>query len=330
VRPNGRRVWRSAHLFVSDPALVLCGDYVAMEVIAPFIRRWQSDAVVERWFFIRYGDHIRLRVFGDERQLDHRLVPALEAWIQASNTEVFVASRVRPDTKRAENLEPGDGSFRVVRVEWVPYTPEEERYGGPQGVALAEEIFHRSSDFALRELAGVAVADTSARLGKGLVAIIVASHVFFHSRAAIADFAAAYSDGYIQAIARNQDERTHRLSRMSVGFDAQAEEVSAYVEEIWNRLNDDESLSASIDLFQRELCGFRGRLRRLCSRGKISVSGKSSAEFGVALARIVPSYIHMTSNRLGISTAQEAYLSHILYRALQLANPIRRSEPSEA
>jgi len=103
--------WLYAHLYTGTAT----ADALLREMVAPLVR----DA--DRWFFIRYADpdwHIRLRIHGDPAQL----LGALHA---AAATE----------------LERG----RLVRMTLDTYEREQERYGGPEGVALCEQVFHADS-----------------------------------------------------------------------------------------------------------------------------------------------------------------------------------------
>ena len=91
-------------------------------------------ASIDRWFFLRYlapGDprpHLRLRVHGpagrpgSTRRLEAALAPLRER---------------------------GD----VVAVEAGPYFPETARYGGPEGLAVAEAVFQADSELVLALLA---------------------------------------------------------------------------------------------------------------------------------------------------------------------------------
>ena len=61
----------------------------------------------------------------------------------------------------------------VVRSTRECYEPEVERYGGPWGLTLAEELFHRQSETALALLEKIAPGTRPQRLGKGLLAMLV-------------------------------------------------------------------------------------------------------------------------------------------------------------
>lgn len=58
----------------------------------------------------------------------------------------------------------------MARATRERYEPEVERHGGPWGVALAEELFHRQSETALALLGKIEPGTRPQRLGKGLLA----------------------------------------------------------------------------------------------------------------------------------------------------------------
>jgi len=101
-------------------------DRLLADSIAPLMQQLREEGLVRSWFFIRYSDpdfHLRVRLAGDpevlwgevRRRLSASFAPLLEkGWM----------SRVQIDT----------------------YVRELERYGGPRGIKLAEEIFCADSD----------------------------------------------------------------------------------------------------------------------------------------------------------------------------------------
>ncbi|MFJ6623210.1 lantibiotic dehydratase [Kitasatospora sp. NPDC091335] len=87
---------------------------------------------VDRWFFIRYRDpapHLRLRFHGTPPALAAGLLPILHDWAH--------------DLRRA-------GLAADLRLDG--YTPETDRYGGPDALAHAERVFHADSLVALAAL----------------------------------------------------------------------------------------------------------------------------------------------------------------------------------
>ncbi|MEO8699984.1 MAG: lantibiotic dehydratase [Kofleriaceae bacterium] len=103
-------------------------DHV-LRSVAPAIEELRAAGAFDRWFFIRYSDpawHLRLRFHGAPERLLGEVVPALE---------------------RATRALLADG--RIYRSELGTYDRELERYGGADGIALAEELFSIDSDAVL-------------------------------------------------------------------------------------------------------------------------------------------------------------------------------------
>ena len=125
--PGGE--WLYAKLYTGTAT----ADALLREMVAPLV----ADA--EQWFFLRYGDpdwHVRLRIHGDPVTL----LPALHAAAQA-------------EAERG----------RLWRMTLDTYEREQERYGGPAGVALCEELFHADS-VAVLELLALTPGDAGADL----------------------------------------------------------------------------------------------------------------------------------------------------------------------
>ncbi|MDB1086179.1 lantibiotic dehydratase [Streptomyces sp. ACA25] len=99
------------------------------EVLAP------ATEHIHRWFWLRYhtpalGDHLRIRVHGAPEALAAHVLPLLATWCT---------------TLAAEHLAGG--------MVLEPYAPETERYGGPDAIGAAEDVFAADSAFAARCLA---------------------------------------------------------------------------------------------------------------------------------------------------------------------------------
>jgi thiopeptide-type bacteriocin biosynthesis protein len=104
-------------------------DGLLREVVAPVAREALAQGAADNWFFIRYGDpewHLRLRFHGKPEELGGWLLPRLHAEL---------GSRL------------ADG--RLWKLQLDTYEREVERYGGPEGMLLAESIFAADSDAVL-------------------------------------------------------------------------------------------------------------------------------------------------------------------------------------
>jgi thiopeptide-type bacteriocin biosynthesis protein len=110
-------------------AKLYCGqamaDRVLREVVQPVVENAQRSRAAESWFFIRFGDpdwHVRVRFHGDPARLQGEVLPALEC-------------------AAAPFMEDG----RIWRLQLDTYEREIERYGGAEGIRIAEQIFHVDS-----------------------------------------------------------------------------------------------------------------------------------------------------------------------------------------
>jgi lantibiotic biosynthesis protein len=127
-------------------------DLLLREVVAPVVREALGSGVADAWFFIRYSDpdwHLRVRFHGDPRELHASILPALGA----------AAAPLLDDR-------------RMWKLQLDTYEREVERYGGPEGIALTERLFHADSA-AILELLELLEGDEGAdvRWRLGLVGI---------------------------------------------------------------------------------------------------------------------------------------------------------------
>lgn len=112
-----------AYLRIDCPNIIqeeLVADF--MQMLKPLLRK----KVVDRWFFVRYSDsidHLRLRVHGISSRMFSEILPKLSDWAQR---------HVSSELATSYSLQ--------------TYVPEIERYGGPKGMQIAEEIFCAESN----------------------------------------------------------------------------------------------------------------------------------------------------------------------------------------
>jgi thiopeptide-type bacteriocin biosynthesis protein len=103
---------------------------IIVDDLPPLLER--LDGLTDRWFFARYRDdgaHIRLRFHSHSRELGHDLIGIVGEWA----------------TELARQGVINDFSLNT-------YHPEIDRYGGPQAIAAAEEVFHADSVSAIEQL----------------------------------------------------------------------------------------------------------------------------------------------------------------------------------
>jgi thiopeptide-type bacteriocin biosynthesis protein len=317
--------WLAAHLFFDHPGIYTgeC-DEVVLDVMEPFVRRCQAEGWVDGWFFIRYsehGPHVRLRLHGPGDVLDQAVWPALLAHVRASHPD---AADTLPDVPAypagpppEAPPEPRAGPVRVTHVACVPYEPETDRYGGPDGVRLAERFFEASSEAALALLHRTSRTERSSRLGKGLLTMVELLHVFSRDRAAAARWAEQYNIGYLRGVARDEEARGVWLGAFDSGYGSQADTLGEYVEEVWSRMDEGEPLSEALDLYRDGLVEVRGHFCDLFEARRLGRAEEPYTDWETAVGAICSSYLHMTNNRLGITIQEESYLAYLIMRTLQ-------------
>ena len=296
--PN--RCWWSAHLHFEGGLYGATGDRVIRRVVAPLVRTHRER--MAGWFFIRYslgGNHVRLRLRGD----------LVESWAPAA---VAVAA-----------------SGLVQRVEPAVYEPEVERYGGGAGVAAAEDLFEVSSQAALDLLATLPKADRSARLGVGLAATLCGLQTFVDGAAEAAALIGNHGARYLRYRVPETERQRSVEERFSHGLERQARSLARLVASIWEVLAEGGELPPPLALWRRGLEAQRGRLRELVAQRRLLASdGRPVRRWESAVGGLLPSYLHMMSNRLGITVGEEIYLAWLISEVL--AAPAGRAVAARA
>ncbi len=121
--------WWYAKIFLSSND----ADLFLSRFLLPHMEYVMKQFHNPRWFYIRYnegGFHIRLRICADTEQIKQEMIPELNRWL-ASLT--------------------GKGEIEDFSI--CSYKPEIERYGGPECIKLAEDVFCADSGSILKILA---------------------------------------------------------------------------------------------------------------------------------------------------------------------------------
>ncbi|MGW4111074.1 thiopeptide-type bacteriocin biosynthesis protein [Actinosynnema sp. NPDC004786] len=133
--------WTSLHVRLSWEVGHV--DAFIADVLAPELTAHRAAGRLADWFYVRYwrtGPHLRVRL----RDARVDLADRLRELVAAAGHPVLDAD---PAAFPAEDDRLPHGDVREV-----PYEPEVERYGGPQALPLAEEVFCRSTDVAVAVL----------------------------------------------------------------------------------------------------------------------------------------------------------------------------------
>jgi thiopeptide-type bacteriocin biosynthesis protein len=164
ARDSDARVWLSLHCFAYWPAKDL--DQFLCRTVAPLLDRLRGDGRIGDWFYIRYwegGPHLRLRLRGTDaatgewlrEELGRLLAEAPYVPARLDGSTYYQALGGHAARSAAGWHEHGD-------VREIDYVAETGRYGGTAALPIAEDLFCRCTDVAVRIVA--ATPDPRARL----------------------------------------------------------------------------------------------------------------------------------------------------------------------
>lgn len=262
--------WLYAKLY-AGPAT---SDIVLREMVRPLVRAATRRGLADGWFFVRYADphtHLRLRFHGTRARLNAELLPLLQT----------AAERMMR-------------SGHVWRFQLDTYEREVERYGGDEGVALAEKLFHADSEAALAVVEILARAereDASERRRLAALGVDLLLTDLGFDLSAKSSFVKRARDAY----AEEHGSGKKLKERLSEQYRRERQNL--------HRLfapdpPDDATLKACLKAFARRsqaLAGVAKRLNRRAATGRLSLP----------LQTLALSYAHMHVNRLLPSSQRE-------------------------
>jgi thiopeptide-type bacteriocin biosynthesis protein len=318
--------WISFHIYYnSDPFWLLT------EGIRPCVTRARDQGLLGSYFFLRYwenGPHVRLRVkpasADKDALLRDRVQAEMESYISRRPSLIRPPARYMSEYWQAQFIaEYGQEAlvakygpegripyFENNSVATIRYEPETARYGGELGIAVAERYFEASSDIAMDVLAGPNGNDFNIALAFAVRAFFYFCLIFFDAEERLA-FCDAYQGRWrdrdnpnAAAFQRTlsfkferQRERLRRIYRSCEAVLARSDAASEDCDQRWVRL--------LIDL-REDLAAVGSALST--SDAPAGPLGK----FGILL----PLYIHMNSNRLGLAIPDEVYVAYLVKRTL--------------
>jgi len=289
--PAAPKVRRASRHTVGDEWLYLklyCGrataDQVLREVVAPLVADGRAGGLADRWFFIRYGDpdaHLRLRFHGDPGVLVQSLLP-----------------RVR------RVVEPFLESGQIWRLQLDTYDREEERYGGPAGMTLSEQVFCHDSEAVLSIVESItdeALPDARWQLAlKGCHQLLVDLGFSIEERKRVT---ARLSASYRREM-RLENGFEHQLGTR---FRRERPRLDALVGAATRKPE-----AAPLDWPEAHAA----LAQRAAQLGPVVAALRAEPSLTVSLDDLAGSYLHMHCNRLlrGAARAQEALLYEFLDR----------------
>ena len=281
-------MWISAHLhFAADSIYGAECDEILVEHVAPLLLQLQHRGALDRFFFVRYsllGPHIRLRMSGD--------VAAAQAGVEElANTG-------------------------HIEVRYVSYEPETERYGGPRALSVAEQVFHTSSEATL-SLVKSSMTVRPRRLGQTALTMLLQAQVFCDTPVRCAALLGRYHTSHTQIQSPGNSSLASRSARFADAYSRQEAPVRAMVDDFCDRVNANDAFEEPLQSLALKLRDHRNELETLVRSKGVAVRSNPACDWDTCVEQIIPSYIHMTNNRLGVPPAEEALLAYMLSRAMQ-------------
>ncbi|NIP28752.1 MAG: hypothetical protein GWN55_09740 [Phycisphaerae bacterium] len=331
--------WLAAYLYYAEP-----WETFLTQAVKPFVETIFGQKLAEQFFFIRYwerGPHIRLRFKGDHHTLEHKVKPALESFF-AGYFETNPSQRSEPD--RVKTLPVKQGWFPNNSIQFMPYEPEIERYGGPAGILIAEKQFEISSRAVLHLLNVSKQWDYERALGAAIqlhlgfawaLGMDLAEAKQFYTRIFDGWFSRAYGFAPHMPTEEAQRRRQITLQAFAENFEQQQEMLVGYHQTLWEAFSGGVEFEqawlndwlAGMITIRRELGAAQREGRLIFPEGFKPNPTLDVPPAHQQLWSILSSYVHMTNNRLGILNQDEAYLGYLIQRSLgQLvaAQPIRK------
>ncbi|OEV04092.1 lantibiotic dehydratase C-terminal domain-containing protein [Streptomyces oceani] len=330
--------WQATHVFYAAnprPLLLRC--------VRPLVDELQAEGLLESYFFINYwleGPHVRLRMRpatpGAEEEVRRRTDAALDSFLRErpalyevdtgflnefynSLFEIEFPTSERGEFMDSEgrmNLRPNNSHSPE------PYHPEYGKYGGPAGIELAEWHFRHSSDLVIEAFGTKNLHLRTVLLGTSAQLMMVMSGCFLPGDEELTDYLKRYYDFWHEAFPGTgfigSDEYDTNYARMAPDLARRFASIRAAV-----ATGATERLPGFLRGWAEHCLELRDRAGELAERGDLvfrswdGTRDEQVTDPAVALPLLLSPYMHMTNNRLHVTIRDEAYLAHILGRALR-------------
>jgi len=239
----------------------------------------------------------------------------------------------REDSEYIKNLPPDQQWFPNNTIQYIPYEPETERYGGPHAIQEAEKHFMESSDAVLAIIGESEKWEYERAMGAAIqmhlgfahaVGMDLAETTAFYTEISYMWFARSY--GYYESMPPEElstrQESTWKAFKEN--FEKQRPVLVPYHEMLWNAFVENVEFEQEwLNRWIRENRVLLASLLEIQNRGqlitpswyKIRSTGKIP-EHRRQLWSVFESYVHMTNNRLGILNRDEAFLGYLVKESL--------------
>lgn len=149
-----------------------------------------------------------------------------------------------------------------------------------------------------------------------MLAMGVLVHAFYPEPRAASEFADRYGRAYLRIMSRGGPSRDAWRNAMGMGVAQHAAGVRRYLGALWDQLAGDACDLAYLERYRQASIELRDDLAQLQRSGEVSADGVGGSGWSEAVRWVLPSLVHMSNNRLGVSIPEEAYLAQIMSLSL--------------
>lgn len=337
--------WLSAYLYYDEP-----WERFLTEAVLPYAEIVEQTGIAESWFFIRYwdrGPHIRLRFKTSPDIIEKMLRPNLE--------EHFLnyfdsAPSFRTDPPYPTRIPDSYKWLPNNSVQYDVYLPELDRYGGEEGMRIAERHFAISSKTILQsmEAAGAKWSYDDA-LGTAIKLHLSFIHTAGLDKNAATSFLKFFFQNWLpHSISMNpekldpltfQEMKKETLQQYEDAFQLQKESLVPYHRILWNGLQQDVNDFGEV-LLSKWVKDNKMILGDLQVANANNTLTERTADYAYERSDETPfyqklwdhyaDYMHMTNNRLGIHNKDEGYLAYLMMRSMEELEEMEQSDDEEA
>lgn len=297
--------WRALHIYL--PHSLQTG--FLRDAIRPAVR---DAGVRDRFFFLRYwqgGPHIRLRIHGAGEDVVESVRSTVAAAIPPLTPEL-TAEYEYEVSMQGDLADLEDEQTAAIRtpgtVEPAAYSPEYDKYGGDEGIRIAEELFCATSVAVLDLAAARGGTEPKAPVGEAIRIMAMSLKGSGLDIGQSREFLGRYETWWRRYVPPGYDEQWPGL------YDKTREKVTNLCTSVWH--------DGKTDVFHDTYA----KARAAAGAVQDASNGAELTELTLGrtpYARCLSNYVHTTNNRLGIIPAGEAFVAHVMRRSLAELNP---------
>ncbi|MEL6924581.1 MAG: lantibiotic dehydratase C-terminal domain-containing protein [Bacteroidota bacterium] len=326
--------WLTVNLFYNEP-----WEAFLSNAVKPYLDTLVQMGIIGQFHFLRYwerGPHIRLRIRGEATVLDnlvhHNLIEHFENYFESKPSR-------RTDPNYPPNFPTTYKWYPNNSVQLSDYntTEEQQRYGGTNGLWMAQQQFTASSEIVLRSLKAKGE-EWSYDEALGLAIKLQLS--FIHTMGldmerAIAFFGMLFKNwlprafrfqnrGYNTTIYLHKEQKT--MARFEDAFELQRDSLLPFHSALWSGLHKDgdfEDQDLNFWIAEHERLNRELSLALELNQLQAVPAGQSMwlppnlTTSEQLLWPIFADWLHLNCNRLGISNKDEGFIAYLIMRSLK-------------